>query len=343
MKLWWARYRGDDEDRKMTEAARANALGYIGSSTRLFTELQKLGVEFTRDADTWVWYCHPKVYLWGEEERRKHPDKRHLLLTMYESTPVPPEFGESFGQVTAILTPSKFCRDLFKPISHGKPIRLTGLGFDPDVFRYEPRTLKEGQPFKFLYCGAPNARKGYPQVLLAWKWCGWMRNPIFQLTMKTTTEVNEEQVELKNVVFDSSFKSAQELGDLYRDHHCLLAPSHGEGWGLVPMEALATGMPIVSTKYSGVLDFLSESNCFFTPYKWETVYQTVKEDGQERKIPFRAAAALIPDLGRTMTEVIRQYPRALRKAAQGSRLVHSRFTWPLVAQRFVETIQGLTQ
>ncbi len=337
MKLWWARYRGTD-DTDLTESARANALGYIGSSVRLFRELQKLGVEFTPDADTHIWYCHPKVYLRGEEERASRPPKRNILLTMFEGTPLPPEFGEAFSMVDGILTPSRFCRDLFASVARGKPIGLTGLGFDRDVFTYERRSLNPEGPFKFLFCGAPNGRKGFPQVLLAWKWCGFMRSEVFQLTLKTTTEVDEEQVNLKNVHFDSSYYSVDKLADLYRSHHCLVAPTHGEGWGLIPMEALATGMPVVSTKYSGVLDFLNEGNAWFTPHTFQFVKQRT-DDG--RDTPFRAAVADHGSLGRTMIEVVKKYDLALKKAQRGSIEVHNRFGWEAVAKRFIDTIKRM--
>lgn len=322
----------------MTNEIRANALGYVGSSVNLFNALRGIGVEFTPEADTWIHFCHPKVYLRGEEERASRPPKRNILLTMFEGTPVPPEFAEAFSMVDGILTPSKFCRDLFKPLAKGKPIGLTGLGFDRDVFSYERRILPPEGPFKFLFCGAPNGRKGFPQVLLAWKWCGFMRSDVFQLTMKTTTEVEEEQVELKNVRFDSSYLSVDELADLYRSHHCLVAPTHGEGWGLIPMEALATGMPVISTKYSGVLDFLNESNAWFTPHAFQMVKQKL-DDGRE--LPFRAAVADHAGLGRTMIEVVKRYDLALKRAQRGSVEVHNRFGWEAVAKRFLDTVRGM--
>ena len=34
--------------------------------------------------------------------------------------------------------------------------------------------------------------------------------------------------------------------DLYHDSHIYLYPSHGEGFGLTPLQAMATGMPTIS-------------------------------------------------------------------------------------------------
>jgi hypothetical protein len=40
---------------------------------------------------------------------------------------------------------------------------------------------------------------------------------------------------------------AGELQQMYADHHCLVYPSYGEGFGFIPLQALGTGMPVIST------------------------------------------------------------------------------------------------
>jgi glycosyltransferase involved in cell wall biosynthesis len=47
---------------------------------------------------------------------------------------------------------------------------------------------------------------------------------------------------------------------LYHDHHVLVATSLAETFGLAIGEALATGMPVVSTNSGGVAETLSEGN-----------------------------------------------------------------------------------
>jgi glycosyltransferase involved in cell wall biosynthesis len=38
-------------------------------------------------------------------------------------------------------------------------------------------------------------------------------------------------------------------------HHCLVYPSHGEGFGLIPLQAIATGMPTILTDWSALDEF----------------------------------------------------------------------------------------
>jgi glycosyltransferase involved in cell wall biosynthesis len=46
------------------------------------------------------------------------------------------------------------------------------------------------------------------------------------------------------------------MADLYQQSHVFVLPSKGEGWGLPLIEAAASGLPIITTMYSGQTEFL---------------------------------------------------------------------------------------
>jgi glycosyltransferase involved in cell wall biosynthesis len=39
----------------------------------------------------------------------------------------------------------------------------------------------------------------------------------------------------------------EELVNLYHRHHVLIYPTWGEGFGFIPAQALASGMPVITT------------------------------------------------------------------------------------------------
>lgn len=39
-----------------------------------------------------------------------------------------------------------------------------------------------------------------------------------------------------------------------------ILPSHGEGWGLPLIEAMASGLPTIATAWGGQMDFMSREN-----------------------------------------------------------------------------------
>jgi glycosyltransferase involved in cell wall biosynthesis len=69
----------------------------------------------------------------------------------------------------------------------------------------------------------------------------------------------------KNIHINTKVLKDEELVKLYHDHDVLVYPTYGEGFGFIPLQALATGMPTISTydwaqyeNYIGPLKLKSE-------------------------------------------------------------------------------------
>jgi glycosyltransferase involved in cell wall biosynthesis len=58
-----------------------------------------------------------------------------------------------------------------------------------------------------------------------------------------------------------------ELAALYRNADVLLSLHRAEGWGLPMHEAMAHGVPVVATGWSGNLDFMDDSDSCLVPYR----------------------------------------------------------------------------
>ena len=43
----------------------------------------------------------------------------------------------------------------------------------------------------------------------------------------------------------------------YASADAFVLPTHGEGWGRTPMEAMAMGLPTIASKWSGLTEFIS--------------------------------------------------------------------------------------
>jgi glycosyltransferase involved in cell wall biosynthesis len=56
-----------------------------------------------------------------------------------------------------------------------------------------------------------------------------------------------------------------EVADFYRACDIFVYPSLLEGFGLPPLEAMACGIPVISSDCGGTADFLSESNALVVP------------------------------------------------------------------------------
>ena len=67
-----------------------------------------------------------------------------------------------------------------------------------------------------------------------------------------------EELELKDIVFVGD-QTQENLNKLYNIADVLAVPSRVEGFGLVAIEGLACGAPVVATNNGGMTDFINES------------------------------------------------------------------------------------
>ena len=67
-----------------------------------------------------------------------------------------------------------------------------------------------------------------------------------------------EELQLKDIVFVGD-QTQENLNKLYNIADVLAVPSRVEGFGLVAIEGLACGAPVVATNNGGMTDFINES------------------------------------------------------------------------------------
>jgi glycosyltransferase involved in cell wall biosynthesis len=133
-----------------------------------------------------------------------------------------------------------------------------------DYFKIERQpvdVMATHKPIRFLYSGSLIHRKGVDLLVDAF-------NTVLEeghdacLTLMGHGELEKE---LRSKVKDAhrdkvvflGFKDWHELPAVYARHDVLVAPSRYDGWGLIVIEGLAAGMPVIATDRMGAaLDFI---------------------------------------------------------------------------------------
>jgi glycosyltransferase involved in cell wall biosynthesis len=127
-----------------------------------------------------------------------------------------------------------------------------------------------------------------------------------------------------------------EMLRLYRDSDCLVQPSHGEGWGRPHQEAMASGLPVMATNWSGTTAFLNNETGF--PIPIEAQLSTI-DNG-----PFadhRWANPAVMELRRLMRRVVDDPAQAKAKALTARQAMVEQFDVAVVAQLVLDRVDLL--
>lgn len=270
------------------------------------------------------------------------PDKFNVLFMAWETLELPGGHVKGIARADAIVVTARFLLDVVGPLSAGKPVFLCHLGVDTDTYFFRRREKPLDQPFRFLWVGAPNARKGWELVLEAWR--PFADDGRVELYLKTTLTNRLERH--RNVVFDSRNLPAAGLASLYHSAHAFVFPTFGEGFGLTLAEAMATGLPAIYTPWSS-LNEIADVTCAY-PVRYRLVPAWATESGGlstetappcDGAVRTHLAQADTADLARQMVAVYRNYAQAARRGARAAARVRRLFTWRLTGRRLAAIIE----
>ena len=225
------------------------ACGYGYSAVELITawQRQKIPVWWCKeDAPIAFSFAQPQFYEWQNDSQLK------IGYTPWESTQLPYGWVDKMNQMDEVWTTSYACKDWFVENGVTRPMRVLHHGINREHFPRRLRKRSEGDVFRFLHIGEPADRKGGEYVYNAFRDAFGGRKDV-SLTLKGNPRF---EVDCPNVDVVPDMLSQEDLLKLYYDHHAFVYPSNGEGFGLLPFQAAATGMPTLVTNWSGPVDFM---------------------------------------------------------------------------------------
>ena len=317
-----------------------NSYGYSVHNAKARAALAEAGGAFDADADVAVHVAPGHLF-------RPLAGKVNVLYTAWEMEALPPLYVERYAQADAIVVTASFLVEVVRRALPDKRVYWCPLGVDTRTFFWRRRERPLGRPFRFLWVGAPNARKGWELVAAAFGPFSGDRR--FEMYLKTT--VTDSLVRRGNVVFDSRRMSEGELAALYHSAHAFVFPSFGEGFGLTMAEAMATGLPVVYTPWSALTDLAPTAARCGYPVRYRMMDVMVQDNGgvvrpggapAQRAVPARLAQADPDDLARTMLGVWRDYRHALRRGRRAAERIRRHFTWRHTGRRLARILKEVS-
>ena len=176
--------------------------------------------------------------------------QKPALLTMWETNWLPPEFSEYLHYFDTVVVPSLHNWELFSQFHDN--VRVIPLGVDRGV--WYPKKRPDNKKFKILCGGSEWYRKGLDVVLKVFL---EMNLPDAELHIKIVPPYLSapDNLNYPNVVVHDQWMTVEAEADLVRSADCFISVSRGEGFGLMPLQAISAGVPTILSDAHGHREF----------------------------------------------------------------------------------------
>ena len=189
-------------------------------------------------------------------EIEKCPEARSSIMEETEMSPLYDDNNDSFLQADGIICASSFTQLSLNKVGSTAPTHIVNYGVDIELFSART-SLPQAKIFTVGFIGALSQRKGARYLLGA---LAKFPKGSIKLVIYTRSRINPDlikgfesvEVEIRQGLND------KQLAEDIKQCDMIALPSIAEGFGLVILESMACGVPVLCTTSTGGLDFISD-------------------------------------------------------------------------------------
>lgn len=280
--------------------------------------------------------------------------KYKIAFTTTEVDGIPDEWVKVLNDMHEVWTTSKFSKKSFKKSGVKPEITNMSEGVDPNYFHPGIKPFENNTKRKFVFMAnfAWGRRKGIAELFEAFtKEFHYTEDVALVIKVLPSYHGADIKGDMKSLyyepnrapilVWDAVIPSYL-LGGLYTAGNCFVFPTRGEGFGLPPLEALACGVPVITTGYSGTMDYLQRGGRPL-PGVELIKYKMAKFDGSD-SIYYKDFNWALPDvnhLRRLMRKVYKNYDKYKKDAMETSKYIRKNWTWDSRADMVIDRLSQL--
>lgn len=269
----------------------------------------------------------------------QYASKYTVGYSPWESTKIPDHWIYNMRKCDEIWATSEFTKSVYESAGVNANIHVIPHGISPE-FAIVERELTNR--FIFLHVGGDSKRKNAQMVVDAFLELFEGKDE-YRLVLKYNKFCNAE-IYMENQLVPAHYHpqiigmseqlNTDELVRLYHKSHCLIYPTMGEGFGMIPLEAMATGLPTIVTNATGCKDFAHfgiplESS--FIKAEWNNqIYNTDTGDW---------ASPNFEQLLNLMENVVDEYDDFKKFAVKSAKIIHTEWSWASTADKILKRLE----
>jgi hypothetical protein len=249
-------------------------------------------------------------------------DSYRIGFTTWESTSVHDNWVENLKDVDEIWTASNFIADVYKHYTD-KNVYVFNHGLD---LEYKTIKRKVNKIKTILFVG-DELRSNEDLVVQAYKELDISKTHRLIIKRKRPGK----NINYPGITTIEALYSKDQMIDLMYMSDVLIYPTSGEGFGFIGLEAIGTGMPVISTSgwsdYKDLItvDIVSE----LSDSKWPNIH------------PGKMYNPSIENIKKSILFWIENYEKLIEKAYENGIKAHELFNWERVNSQMIDRIKQI--
>lgn len=193
--------------------------------------------------------------------------RKSVYYSMYESSRWTPRQVKLLNRSDAIIVGSEWNRFGLRESGCIRPIYVVPLGYSEESFKSTP--IKMDGPCVFGAAGRMShgaIRKGLNAVIECFT-KEFKNEKDVQLQVKGFQDCPTHYVCDSRIVVREGYIKEKALADWYSNLTCFVSAARGEGFGLMQLESMASGRPVIASIYGGLREFMTPENSYAVDFK----------------------------------------------------------------------------
>lgn len=197
------------------------------------------------------------------------PGKKTAYFTMWESTLLPKEYVAILNRTNLVIVPSQWQKEGFAKSGVTVSIEIVPLGINEEVFSYVQPRPADGK----LVIGIAGRvshgarRKGIQRAINLFLQAFPERVNDVELRVKIHQDCEIEAIKDPRIIIERKHLGWADMRNWFGGLDMFLSLATVEGFGLLQLQAMACGRPVMAASYAGMHQFLTRPNSFCLPYK----------------------------------------------------------------------------
>jgi|APSaa5957512535_1039671.scaffolds.fasta_scaffold84788_1 alpha-maltose-1-phosphate synthase len=237
-------------------------------------------IEQEIDADVLITLC-PTGLKAGREMQKKNKlyicerSSAHILyqekllreeykIFMDKDFQINPYYIESelkmYEESNIILVPSQFVKNTFDKKLMNK-VYVNEFGTDTENFFPDDKIRKSDKFFDILFIGQISLQKGLHYLVEAFNKLNHPNKRLHIVGMDTGDKYFFDKILNKENIIIYGHVPQNKLNEIINKCHVFVLPSIQDGFGIVTLQALSAGCPIIVTENTGPVEIINKYNC----------------------------------------------------------------------------------